>query len=592
MPIYKGSTNQGVIYYGSTNTNCLTSVPKNVNLALDPLNVNIVGSPTINDGVVSGFTTANYLNLPNTFKPKDNSWEICFKVHTPSSHTDEAIFSKYTSNSYYGLRLEINGSGKIYYLVSSTSGASFLFEGVGTNTVPTNTDVLIKFQFTGTKYIGQISTDNGKTWITDKEYVSTTKMYDWDSASTIGYYAGRGLPFKGSIDLAQSYIKINNQIWWKGGTGRLTLKAGSKVYVPNGSGVFDVATVENDLKYTTWGTSVTEKALMIYNKDRNVFDPYPLRSATSGASAPTDSGLFYDTSNNKVRYYSSGSLLTDNLSLPFAVVDFQNSAATSIDQIFDWCGFIGSTAFVLPVVKGLIPNGLNTDGTYKSIELELTKVAIATNPDKIESTQQIILYNTGIKRNNTYYIQQTKPTFNENWSSLWYNPSDNRMYRYRASGNEGYVTDRIVCGSFTHSSDTKITSLTPASVQPLRTGRIITNVYKGSTLVYHLGFDPVTFTESGTWTVPAGIRKIAVDCVAASGVSSQSAGGKGGRVCLARLHAAGSGSPIFSRAVYPKRAEHPAGSRAAGKDAEEGVRLSHAGGRAKICGHAEERAFF
>ena len=59
---------------------------------------------------------------------------------------------------------------------------------------------------------------------------------------------------------------------------------------------------------------------------------------------------------------------------------------------------------------------------------------------------------------------------------------------------------------------------------------VLTNVYKGSTLVYHLGFDPVTFTESGTWTVPAGIRKIAVDCVAASGSSSISAGGKGGRV--------------------------------------------------------------
>lgn len=57
---------------------------------------------------------------------------------------------------------------------------------------------------------------------------------------------------------------------------------------------------------------------------------------------------------------------------------------------------------------------------------------------------------------------------------------------------------------------------------------VVTNVYKGSTLVYRLAFDPVTFTESGTWTVPAGIRKIAVDCVAASGASSTSAGEKAG----------------------------------------------------------------
>lgn len=61
-------------------------------------------------------------------------------------------------------------------------------------------------------------------------------------------------------------------------------------------------------------------------------------------------------------------------------------------------------------------------------------------------------------------------------------------------------------------------------------GSVITRVYKGSQLVYRL-FDPVTFTSSGTWTVPAGIRQIRVDCVGCQGYSnSQAAGGKGGRV--------------------------------------------------------------
>ena len=61
----------------------------------------------------------------------------------------------------------------------------------------------------------------------------------------------------------------------------------------------------------------------------------------------------------------------------------------------------------------------------------------------------------------------------------------------------------------------------------------VLQIYKGATLVYTRKFDPVTFTENGTWVVPAGIRKIAVDCVAASGKPSASAAGKGGRVrCL------------------------------------------------------------
>lgn len=54
----------------------------------------------------------------------------------------------------------------------------------------------------------------------------------------------------------------------------------------------------------------------------------------------------------------------------------------------------------------------------------------------------------------------------------------------------------------------------------------VLQIYKGATLVYTRKFDPVTFTENGTWVVPAGIRKIAVDCVAASG----NGGGAGGRV--------------------------------------------------------------
>lgn len=64
---------------------------------------------------------------------------------------------------------------------------------------------------------------------------------------------------------------------------------------------------------------------------------------------------------------------------------------------------------------------------------------------------------------------------------------------------------------------------------------VITNVYKGSTLVYRLAFDPVTFTESGTWTVPQGIKQIRVDCVAGQGKGAK--GGKGGRVqCILKVN--------------------------------------------------------
>lgn len=60
--------------------------------------------------------------------------------------------------------------------------------------------------------------------------------------------------------------------------------------------------------------------------------------------------------------------------------------------------------------------------------------------------------------------------------------------------------------------------------------KVVKEVYKGSTLVYKLGFDSFTIsagTSLKTWTVPKGITKIHVDCVASQGGNS---GGLGGRV--------------------------------------------------------------
>lgn len=61
--------------------------------------------------------------------------------------------------------------------------------------------------------------------------------------------------------------------------------------------------------------------------------------------------------------------------------------------------------------------------------------------------------------------------------------------------------------------------------------RTITEIYKGQTRLYRLGFDPITFTDNATWTVPPGVKQIKVDCVAGQGFSNAAdAGGKGGRV--------------------------------------------------------------
>ena len=68
-----------------------------------------------------------------------------------------------------------------------------------------------------------------------------------------------------------------------------------------------------------------------------------------------------------------------------------------------------------------------------------------------------------------------------------------------------------------------------------KNGKIVKKIYKGSTLIYQLGFNPVTFNPSSsiqTFNVPLGVSKIHVDCVASKGFTPNSSaqGGNGGRV--------------------------------------------------------------
>lgn len=150
--------------------------------------------------------------------------------------------------------------------------------------------------------------------------------------------------------------------------GTLTLKAGSKVYVPNGSGVYNTSTISSDITLSQgWGSSDT---FLIFVFDNVVIEGLPVNRIVSGASDSISGSdhIWYDTSNNKIKYINSDGTVRNysSVSLPIAKITGQIPSVTSIDQVFNGFCFVGSTVFVLPGVKGLIPNGRNADGTLKS----------------------------------------------------------------------------------------------------------------------------------------------------------------------------------------------------------------------------------
>ena len=512
MPIYKGSTNQGLIYYGSPNTNCLTSVPKNVKLELT---YGAWTQPIFSSNTNGGLTlSASHESTPAwyAFNGDKTTGDNCWWTNHGVTSTSNPCWIQLKS----AIKLKLN-----QVVIRNEHNTPENFK---------------------TAYL-QVSND-GSSW-TNVVTISGTNTGGYETtvnfAVSDGYYYYR-------LYFTESYSSggVSIQTLTFSGTAQntLVLKAGSKVYVPNGfesdgtTSKFDVVTIESDrtLTRTINGTYFVTANIV---GGTNITD---VRLVSSGANpTPASYSLQYNTTSNEIKRYSDSTSSYTKDSFPVAIVTVSNSSISSVDQIFDWCGFIGSTAFVLPGVKGLIPNGFNADGTYKSIEFTTDKVLTTTRTWDIpaSSIQKLFIYNRGKALGiQSYQIESdSMPTVND-WT-VWYNPKEN-IQRWNNSSNtltdiSQWTVDTTMryIGEIPSDGTSRITSLVPTTVQPLRIVRPIANVYKGSQFAYRLGFDPVTFTENDTWTVPAGIKQIRVDCVAAQGltfVQGTAEGGLGGRV--------------------------------------------------------------
>ena len=215
--------------------------------------------------------------------------------------------------------------------------------------------------------------------------------------------------------------------------GTLTLKAGSKVYVPNGADIFDEIIISSDISKTN---NYNGTYMVICNKADDIYLAN-ITSCLSGnidnrpTSLSTNTGLYFATDENKM--YLTGNSGTDwysssNYSFPIAIITVTNDNISSIDQIFNGFGHIGKTRFFLPGLKGLAPDGLNEDGSVKNYEWELKEVSTYT----LSRETRQVYFTVGIGFNNyyPYYNQDTEPETN----GLWYSPKENIM-RVKSASN-------------------------------------------------------------------------------------------------------------------------------------------------------------
>lgn len=287
----------------------------------------------------------------------------------------------------------------------------------------------------------------------------------------VGVYVGDvGIDGLDTTDVTSCITRIPQDIKLELNNGTLTLKAGSKVYIPNGVGVFDEVVRGSDLVYS-FGTP-SDGQYLVFNSQYF----YLLSNCVSGA---TDSKAgqtyhsWYDTTNNLVKqYWADGSTPAKTDSLPVAIITISGGTITSIDQVFNGFGYIGSTIFALPGVKGLIPNGRNDDGSLKNTEITLSTVKIMNMASWMDGrtnaplTLDPVAGVTGMDVDNKYwgsvtYLKDLASVCK--YYALWYCAEDNKMHYFNGSAVES-ISQRVFVGSFDVDSNYKITSLNPKIV--------------------------------------------------------------------------------------------------------------------------------
>lgn len=174
-----------------------------------------VGNPTINNGILSDFTSSDYYKLSKGFYPGTNTWEFVSKARFFSFSAKNTIISYRLSNTR-NFQFGTTTTGTLNLYMSSNGSSVDLANGVlSTLTVGLNTWYWFKLRFDGTKYELLVSEDK-ENWTIYITVNSSTPIWG-GTENSLGYnWTSYPEVLNGEIDLNDTYFKIGNDYWFNG----------------------------------------------------------------------------------------------------------------------------------------------------------------------------------------------------------------------------------------------------------------------------------------------------------------------------------------------------------------------------------------
>ena len=271
--------------------------------------------------------------------------------------------------------------------------------------------------------------------------------------------------FINKSQITNCILEIPQNINLELNNGVLTLKAGSIVYVPNGTNIFNKLTISQDISLE----SITgdAKFLVYVTSSGTGFQCRTIVQSSSGESDPATLGTAYYNilTNIIISHTTNGDV---QVSLPIAIVNVSNNTFSSIDKIFNGFGYIGSTIFSLPKVKGLIPNGRNADGTLNNTEFTTSTVRLYTQSSTFSSYENQLLFwgASGVKSIAPYYLEGLEVDKPTSFSLIpagrviYFSKDTNKLYTTLSNNVNWLSVDGTYIGKTTWDQDSTQISFT------------------------------------------------------------------------------------------------------------------------------------
>ena len=254
--------------------------------------------------------------------------------------------------------------------------------------------------------------------------------------------------------------------------GTLTLKAGSKLRRLTGEEYI----VKNDFSLNTSYYGFNQTCLIIPSPDNDLpntgLETPNIDICVSGTTIPTSTAgqycLFFKTDTKEYYWTSDNGVTWERRAyaefFPIAIAKVGTENWTSIEQVFNGFGYIGSTVFALPGVKYQFADGRNEDGTYKSITKTFDNVSLVSYSYQITGTerQPLSINDQGtLIRTYRYVMQNNQPALGD---TVLYKPEINETFRSDGSGVFAKSREIIIATGISTNSAFNITSFEPLDV--------------------------------------------------------------------------------------------------------------------------------